>query len=235
MSLVRNKLSTIDDLVALKPLVENLEGAVQFLSSQYEDVKNQLAANTEKIGMLQNKLGTTEAQSKAKDVIIKDLQRRVLDMEQHSRNKNIEVSGVEVVEGENLKAIMGKIANAINVAYDEDHIEVVHRVPTRAFQGPPKIIAQFSTRTIRDEWVAKKRSPKVLSKELVGGNSDYRVFIGEHLSVAMKDLLWKTKDTGHPKGYNLIWYKNGKILVKKNVNDRKIIHITCEEDLLKLV
>ena len=55
-------------------------------------------------------------------------------MDQHSRNNNIEVSGIEVVEGENLKSMIGKIANAINVAY-EGHIKVIHRVPTRASQG----------------------------------------------------------------------------------------------------
>ena len=236
MAIVKNKLSTIDELLELKPLVQNLEEAVQFMSSQFDELKSKQEKHDKEIISITEKLAMVETQSAAKDKKICELKKQMMDQEQHSRVRNIEVSGVEFKKGENLKNVMRKIANDIGVDFEDNDIDITHRVPTKSTRDPPKIIAQFTSRTIRNEWLLKKKELTLLSRDVVAGScSTEKVYIGEHLSPAWKELLWKARLSGKPKGYNLIWYKYGKILAKKNIEDRNIIYIQCEEDIAKLI
>lgn len=58
------------------------------------------------------------------------LQKRVGELEQYSRLKNIEIKGVPVTEGESFHDILQSMANAIECPVEIPDIDVVHRVPT---------------------------------------------------------------------------------------------------------
>ena len=236
MTMVTNKLGALDALMELKPAVQKLEESVQFLSSKFDEIKACQENNATEIKTLKNKVSALTGQDKKKDKIIRELKINQLDMEQQSRNRNLEISGIEHVEGEDLKKIMGKLAAHINVTYKEDDIDIIHRVPSKIAKGPPKIIAQFGLRNKRDEWVENRRKLSLVSRDVVdGSHSTVKIFIGEHMSAAWKDILWKAKLAGKDKGYKAIWFKKNKILAKKAFTDQNAIHIYCEDDIDLLV
>lgn len=155
-------------------------------------------------------------------------------MEQIARNKNIEISGVPVAEGERLEMIINKLAQKFNVNSNAADVDVMHRLPARS--GIPKIVVQFKTRQARDRWVSARKQAEVKSSEIVAvSGPPVPVYINEQLTPFMKDLLWKTKQDAKQKGYHMVWFKNNKILVKKNLLDKTVIRITSVKDLSKIV
>lgn len=125
------------------------------------------------------------------------------ETEQYARNRNIEISGVEHTREENLRTTMANIAAKIGVVHQDQDIDVVHRIPSRRGDGPPKIAAQFTSRTKRDMWMKKKNDGgSLISKEVVpnrtGGG---RVYLNSHLIPEWKQLLGKPKQTGRPLGF----------------------------------
>jgi hypothetical protein len=171
-----------------------------------------------------------------KDKIIEDLQLRIVNTEQYARNRNIEISGLQEKADEDLNLIMTKMAETLNIQFDVEDIDVMHRVPTRS-TGPPKIIVQFKTRTTREKWLEKRRQP-ITSTQILDGvrpEENNRVYINRHLAEHWQKLLWKARQYGQQVGYLNIWYQDNKIIARKTRDDRsRGIVILHESDLQKL-
>lgn len=229
MSTVTNKLSELTNLV---PVVRELERSVQTMSDKYDEVLSSLKKNNEELKK-QNK-SVLELQATVSEQIkeVETLKEKMHFMEQVSRNKNIEVSGVPVVEGERLDNIINKLAQKMNINSSATDVDVMHRIPAR--NGVPKIVVQFKTRQVRDRWVSARKQAQVSSSDIVEASGPPApVYVNEQLSPYMKDLLWKAKQEARQKGYHMVWFKNNKILAKKNFNDNSVIRISCEKDLCK--
>ena len=94
---------------------------------------------------------------KERDDVIEDLRIRTRDAEQYDRNKNIEISGLEVAQNVNLVEVMRNIATLINVPFEEGDMDVIHRLPSRRSDTrPPRVIAQFLSRKKRNMWLKNK-------------------------------------------------------------------------------
>lgn len=237
---VNNKLDNMANLDAkvsnMDKNLEEVKQSVDFISSKYDEMAEKFEkweAGTKREGDKVKELGELV---KVKNEEIANLKIRMRDTEQYARNKNIEISGVEVRPGENLYAVMKNIAEKIKVPYSESDIDVIHRLPSRRGDACPKIVAQFVNRTIRNQWLKCKGHGGFLrSSELVpGGTSDTRVYLNTHLTSEWQRLLWMAKQKGRPNGYLLVWFQDNKILAKKNVADSRAVFIFCEDDLSKL-
>ena len=170
-----------------------------------------------------------------KDKTIASHESRMVNSKQYSRNKNIEIINVEQKPNENLEVIMSKLAKDLEVPLCPGDIDVMHRVPTKRQGAHPKIVVQFTTRTIRERWLEKRRQG-VASEKIVDGATDNKtVYIYRHLAEHWRTLLWQARQRGHPLGYHLIWFKDNKIMAKKNVVDRNIVYLYTLQDLVKLV
>ena len=231
MSKVAETLKPVENLNQLKETVKDMKEAVEFLSSKYDDVMAKLKElegvkmqHEEKIHKLENELGS-------KDKVISDLSLRMRLSEQYSRNRNIEISGLEYQQGENLLEVLEKIAGRIRVPYSENDVDVVHRLPSKRETEFPRVVVQFTSRKVRNKWLKNKKNDRIMSKEVTGGYSDNMVYLNTHLTNEWKDLLWKARQHGKPKGYLAIWFRDNKILAKRNFADKDAIIITKEEDI----
>ena len=235
MAHVKEKLIPVDNLNNLNELVKDLKESVEYLSNQYDEPISKIKAMEGIHKTTQNSLQQLKAEIKKKDDIISVMIVRMRDTEQYSRNRNIEVSGLEVKRGEDLVAIMVNIGEKIGVPISNGDIDVIQRVPTRRGEGPPRVIAQFTTRKKRNIFLKNKNSNGILlSKEVVdGGLSDNRIYLNTHLTAEWKQPLWKTKQAGRPLGFKVIWYQDNRIVAKKDVTDTNPVYITTEADLRK--
>jgi len=60
------------------------------------------------------------------------------------------------------------------------------------------------------------------------------IFIGEELSQYHKEILWKAKQIAKDKNYQYVWYKQGKVMLRKQQHD-KIIYIKHLDDMVKII
>lgn len=233
MKYIKGQLEPVE---RLHKLVVDLKESVEFVSKKYDDLNEKVKKTEEAQNSTEETIKLLKTEIMKKDATIGELNARMRETEQYSRNRNIEVSGLEVKKGEDLVKIMDNIAQKIGIPFNYEDIDVIHRVPSRRSDKPPRVIAQFTTRKKRNEFLKNKNSDGiVLSKDVVdGGTSDTRIYLSAHLTPEWKRLLWQTKQVGKPKGYKIIWFQDNRILMKKDVTDTHPIYITNEGDLAKL-
>lgn len=188
--------------------------------------------NASEISLLKNVIMDLKEEIKTRDTIIKSLDAKIQIMEQYSRNKNIEVCNVPRTNNENLRNVVLKLAEKINVNLKDEDIDVVHRLPSKPNKTQP-IIVQLSSRRIRDQIMYNRRKV-ITSNELVGEGSG-KVFINPNLNRYFRELRFKTKKAAAEQGYKFVWFKNNKILVKENENSQHVITIQSDDDLEKLI
>ncbi|KAJ1521918.1 hypothetical protein ONE63_002254 [Megalurothrips usitatus] len=232
---VNKKLECVSQIEQMNSLVVELKETIDFMSAKYDEMLEKMKVIEEDRKKKEEKVAELEIKIKSRDTDILGLQRRVREVEQYARNRNIEVSGIEVMNNEDLRKVMCNIARKIDVPFEDTDIDVIHRVPSRRGDAPPKIIAQFKTRTTRNLWLRQKRhgGPLVSSELVPNGTGSTRVYLNTHLTAEWQRLLWQAKQRGRPR-FLLIWYQENKIIAKKSVTDTRPVYIYGEEDLCKL-
>lgn len=224
MSSVLGKLETLQKM---SPVLDNLEKAVQFLSDKYDEMCEKVQKQEEVITELKKDV-------EEKNQIISDLEMRMVHSEQYARNRNLEIINVEQKPGENLAKIVEKLANEMGVNYADGDIDVVHRVPTRSRDAPPKIIVQLKTRTLHANWMAKRHQGIEPSRIVPGSTSSKKIRIFRHLCEHWRQLLWEARQKGAPLGYTMVWFKDNRILAKKGPDDSSVKVLFTMKDLSKL-
>ncbi|CAH2108186.1 unnamed protein product [Euphydryas editha] len=144
------------------------------------------------------------------------LEQKVNDFEQASLNHNVEIVGIEQLPNENLKKLVNKIGELIEVSSDD--VEWVKRSrPLKAGSKSANILVGFKTTgtASRDRWLAQRRNLKNTTSNMITGVSDKSyIFINEDLTKSARSILWNTKkQLGQV--FKYIWVSNGRILIKK--------------------
>lgn len=207
---------------ALKDIAE-LTKSVNFMNAKYDD----LLVEVKELRVVKSKFEGVVSK-------VAELQDRVNEIEQYSRNRNIEIKGIEERPNENLKNVICKVANKMGVeTITENDIDIVHRVSNRNNREPRDIVVQFKD-TDRKETLMSQRKERVKSNEVTNGRLDNVIYINEHLTPYNKMILWETKKRCREVKYKYVWPKNGKIYVRKDDKDRAY-RIRNEEDIKKIV
>jgi hypothetical protein len=207
---------------------KDLKTAVDFISSQYDNVKSLI----EELKYLKEE--NTVLKSK-----VSDLEMKCNRMEQYSKNFNLEISGIPQKLGENTYSIVSEVCKAVGADFSEKDIEFCHRIKQKtAVPGdhnkiePPKIIAKLFSRQKKQEVMGKVRSHKnLVCSEIVGFSENNRVFINEHLSAYNKKLFWLARNL-RSVGYKYVWVTDGTVKIRRDDNS-KVVNINCIADLPK--
>ena len=127
------------------------------------------------------------------------------------------------------------MANKANIPFQRDEVDVIHRLPRmdKDKRKPRNVVIQFKNRTARNKWLEKRKHGVKVGN--INNSGDMTpIYINEHLTPEMKNLLWRTKDTARQKMYEFVWVKDGKIFAKKDANSRRFFTETRVSDLAKL-
>lgn len=157
--------------------------------------------------------------------------------EQWSRMSNVEVKGIEQTKNENLFDIMRKIGTKINYPINKSQINFVTRVPTREPESIKPIIVCFSSRYIKEDFIAAARSEfktTPLTADQLQLKGKHRIYINDHLTTKNKNLLSKTKKAANEANFRYVWVKHAKIHIRKT-DTSPVIIIKSEKDLVKIV
>lgn len=161
---------------------------------------------------------------------MKNMEKDLEELQQYTRNHNIQIDGIPVQKEENLEQIVQEIGNAINVEIKDGEIDVVHRIPTRSSNNPEPIVVQFLSRRKRDEIIIKAKAKRITTNSINMTGPEKKIFINDHLTKERKQLLYQAKQKKLEKNYKFVWTRNGKIFMRKNETSN-VIQIHQLDDL----
>lgn len=183
---------------------------------------------------LQRENQDLKEENKALKKSVAVVEQRVRNLEQYSRQTNIEISGVPETNGEKMEELLGDVARAVGMELKKERVVAAHRVPSYNRNRTPPIIVKFASRRDRDEWLDAFKKMRPLTADKINHHfKKDKVFINEHLSPENKQLLGRTKEMARDRGYKYVWTREGKIFVRREDNER-CIKVEGVEDLDKL-
>ncbi|KAG8275921.1 hypothetical protein J6590_075736 [Homalodisca vitripennis] len=143
------------------PLIDNerikmeIFGELKNYSKQFEEFKH-----SEKNGIL------------TKQVMY--LQLRMRNVEQYSRNSNIEISGIAQTAGENIQSVVEDAGKVIDVEVKCGDIAAAHRVPSFRKERTPQIVVQFHSKVLKTTWLNKYRAGRKENNGLIAKHIEFR-------------------------------------------------------------
>lgn len=146
----------------------------------------------------------------------------LIDTTQHSRRRNLEITGVPVAEDEDLYLILFLVANAIGVCFIGDTILEARRlrVPSGLRREGtvvhPHIIVTFVSKQAKMAWSDASRGKKLMASALMSNFSETRVFINDHLTWRNKVILGSARRHVRAGRLAFAWTVDCKVLVKKS-------------------
>lgn len=165
---------------------------------------------------------------------LKSVKMVVEELEQYTRNKNIQIDGIPEEKDENLKQLMIDIGKKIQVEIEEKEIDAIHRIPsTIKNKNALPIVVQFTTRQLRETIMTKVRKTKITTKDLNKGGEIKPIFINEHLTKTKKQIMFEARKIKFEKAYKFLWSRNGKVLIRKDENSR-VFELKTFDDLQKI-
>lgn len=203
-------------------IIEN-QRQIQANASRIQD-------NTEQVSCLHQEISSLTTQRGLLDKDLKSLKCELNQLQQHTRKCNIEVNGLQELPNENPEKIAKSLAKLLNQNCDE--IVELHRVPTRTKLVRP-IIIKLANSFSKANWVTQAKKLNISNHQVLGNNSDAKVYVNEHLSHYNKQLLFQAKKLKENQGYSFVWVKNGSIFVRKDAT-ANAIKIISHDDLMKL-
>lgn len=206
------------------------EKEIDFLGRKYAELdksKKELTAESKSQG------------SKVKDLIQKNiylekynkaLEERIMRLERKELEMQIEINNVQREENEDLMATIKSIASKLKIRTDS--IESAWRMPGDNKTARP-IVVSLRSREARNEWLKNKKA-SVTNDDIFTNGNNSRIYINEHITRQTRQLFWSVKNR-LKEYFKFIWIQNGKILVKKNENEKKIHQITFESDIENII
>lgn len=211
---------------------ESVKTAIQFMSDKYEVIEKKTQEVADRVLELERKFESSQSLG----LRVATLEAKLEDMEQKSRNCNVEISNLPEKRGENLLNIVENIASVIKQPLSSRDIVAVHRVPQMQPNSnrPKNIVVKFVSQLLRDNFVAATRLNKGLKTDDIKMHGcSQNIYINEHLTLKSKLLFRKTKEIAKQSGFKFIWIKHGIILVRKDVSTAAFA-IRTESDLSRL-
>lgn len=219
--------SKLDNIEAIMTTVGCIESSVKAMSDKYDEVLTRMETQSADITGLKKRMEKLE--EKVDDQETKKLRQEINNLEQYSRQQNMEIHGLPQHTDEKLLDKINLLADKLKIARLSDaDVEAVHRLPLRgdkdASERIAPVLVRFSSRVTRDKWLSKKNELK---------DKQSKIFLNENLTAQNKDLLWRMKSKAKEKEYEFAWVKNGKLFVRRAPRS-KIIRIASVDDLEKI-
>ncbi|KAJ2946823.1 hypothetical protein O0L34_g16147 [Tuta absoluta] len=240
----------IQDLVMMNRVVLDFKKMFGDLTSSIKSLSDSLVACREDVNSLRAELSDVKDNMKrfeGYETEIKQLREEVqqLRSQVEYRDKmqlrnDVEISGVNESQNENLTQVVSTIALKLGVKHEPQDMDFVVRagrqlpVEEGEVRRPRSIIVRFTRRAPRDEMLRAARSRRnITTEQLDVPGAPTKVFINEHLTKSERQLYAKARSIARERNFQYIGRRNGKIVVRK-VENGALINIMSQDDLFRL-
>lgn len=221
---------------AIRMVLRTLQGISQTLAYQAQTHADLLKENQSQSKHIETLMEDINLCKKVNSQVGTDndlLSIKINELEQYSRNYNLEFEGIPLTAEENTYM---KLLRILQIIYGANiNIDVIEFCPRqkqslRNPNKPPAIIAKFYSRQDKERVVsARKGKIPIKAQDLGFQNSRSKVFVNEHLTTANKHLFWLARNTKNL-GFKYSWTRRGIIFIKKDGNS-PVIRITKPTDI----
>ncbi|KAH9359928.1 hypothetical protein HPB48_019281 [Haemaphysalis longicornis] len=122
---------------SLRTELGEMKGSLNFISKGLDDANRRL-----EVTLCENKQLKKEKESLRTTVFTleKDLvESQASLLNQYTRNRNLEIKGIEQTENEDLKQLLEKIGEKLEEPITESDVDICHRVPTKMKEKPTSL------------------------------------------------------------------------------------------------
>lgn len=224
-----------DQIKSELKILNDIKESMEFLTAEYDRIQAHVKESEEKIKNL-----TQENANLNKT--LESLSTRLILLEQHSRENNLEINGIPENKSENLYSVMNQLGAVISLPIQETDIMACTRVRKLddSSKRPRTVVVKLRNTRVRDSIIAavSKFNKNKSSDRLNSGQLGYSVtksfiYVSEHLSPYYKALHARTRTIAKEKGFRYVWIRNGRIFIRKN-DQSPAKQIKCYETLNNL-
>jgi hypothetical protein len=209
---------------SIESLIVGVQAEVVLLREELNQIRVVNASLKEQCAALQK--DNLQLQNQMRDVKLE-----MNNLQQYTRNNNVEIVGVPFTSGEDIYCLLEKLAGVINVPYERSNISVAHRLPKIRNARFPPIVVQFVSRSSRSMWLeAARRLRGVEARLLHDSFGEEKLFINEHLTAHNKLLLGKARGLVKSKKIAFAWVRDGRVRVRRTA-DGPVTRVEAVEDL----
>lgn len=209
---------------AISQLKLDFTATTDFLAAEQVDLRTSLDKKNKEIDELQNSKLQLQTE-------IANLSNRLSVLEKISRDKNIEIHGLQENRNENLKHLFNNLCNTINISVPEDDIQTCRRVAKsdKTSLRPRNVLITLSSPRIRDYILAevtkfnKSHKEKLNTSHFGIEGMKNKVYVSEHMSLECKKLYKEARMFGKEKQFKFVWVKRGNIFIKKKDDSTAIL------------
>lgn len=224
-TMMKSILNKVNGLYEMRNQLDSIESAVKFFSEKYDTLMQEIIQLRKDNKDMKAEIESLKAKERTHKETVDKLSSDVADLDQYGRRMNLEIQGVKVegdMKQENIENVLKNIAKDIGIDFSPSDIHQAHRLQARRDGRAPTIIIQFFSKTSRDLWLSAGRRAKISN-----------VYFNENLGSYNRLLLREAKLRAKTHDFRFVWFRGGRVLVKKGENSDLLI-IKTIEDLKKI-
>lgn len=210
--------SVSSELKSVKEEMTDMKNSMDYMNSKFESLLMEHKQTKEAMAELQAENSALKANSQ-------DLNARVNVIEQNARAMNVEIQCVPEKKNENLLQIVTQLGSVFECNIKKKDITQCSRIAkiNPASARPKSIVVQFSSKKIRDEFLAasinfnrkKSKQDKLNTSHLGLPGGKTSIFVVDHLSPVNKALHAAARSIGKEKGFKYVWVRNGRVFMRR--------------------
>ncbi|KAL0851788.1 hypothetical protein ABMA28_000097 [Loxostege sticticalis] len=196
----------------------DLNAATDFLASQQETLKSQIAKKDATIKIL-------EADCERMHADLHRLTARMSAMEKTTRSYNVEIQAVPETRNENVTLLFKKICDIVNLPIEDSSILACRRVAKMdsTSKRARNILVTLASPRLKDTLLSavqryNKAHPKdtLNSRHLGVSVQSEKIYVVEHLSPECKQLFAAARKFARDNQFKYVWAKYGRVYLRKD-------------------
>ncbi|XP_039764264.1 uncharacterized protein LOC120636767 [Pararge aegeria] len=209
------------ELTSLQSLIKQIPDlikTVEFMSNKFDQMQSE-------IQLLKSEVITLRADNTKLQDNVRNLDSKMLEIEQRARESNLDLQCIPEFPKENLTNTAIQLGKTISYPIMENDIISCTRIAkvNASSSRPRSVILKLSSPRKRDEFLSaclkfNKSNPldKLNSSHLGIAADKTPIYVSEHLSPANRSLHAMARSYKKEKGYKYLWVRHGRVMMRKN-------------------